>query len=284
VVGFARCATAGLPGCVPRPRRQSFSGCKHRLIFRHDHHWKRPGGLAHLTEDQAAALDVGVGDPVALALGHGLDAELTVGAISRGDQAVTAIGIDTVDDLVPGTQDYLLFVSIAPDADAEAVEAALVAATESYPQVQVRDQTEIKDQVAGQVDFLLYLIWGLLALSIIIAILGVVNTLALSVIERTREVGLLRAVGTSRSQIRRMVRLESIMIAVYGAALGLALGVVWGVGGQRLLAGQGLTELAIPWDTIGVVLVGAAVVGLVAAIGPAIRASRMNVLAAIATE
>ncbi|MBA0125223.1 ABC transporter permease [Haloechinothrix sp. YIM 98757] len=242
------------------------------------------GGELIVTEDQATELGVAPGDVVPLDFGSGVTAELTVGAISQGGQAMNAVSIDTLEDLLPGTQDVALMVTMASGADATAVEQALGTALEPYPQVELRDQTEIKDEVAGQVDFLLYLVWGLLALSIIIAILGVINTLALSVVERTREVGLLRAVGTTRIQIRRMVRLESVMIAVYGATLGLVLGLAWGVAGQRLLAGEGLTELTIPWDTIAYVLVGAAAVGLVAAIGPAVRASRMNVLGAIATE
>ncbi|GAA3368666.1 hypothetical protein GCM10020367_07930 [Streptomyces sannanensis] len=116
------------------------------------------------------------------------------------------------------------------------------------------------------------------------AVLGVVNTLALSVVERTREIGLLRAIGLSRVQLRRMIRLESVVIAVFGALLGLGLGMIWGVAVQQVLALEGMTALAIPWGTILAVVAGSVVVGLVAAVLPALRASRMNVLAAIAHE
>jgi putative ABC transport system permease protein len=119
---------------------------------------------------------------------------------------------------------------------------------------------------------------------VIIAILGVVNTLALSVIERTREVGLLRAIGVSRRQLRTMIRLESIVIAVFGALLGIVLGVVLGVSLMRVLKDQGLTELVVPWVTLVLLIVAAAAVGVLAALFPARRAARLDVLRAIYTE
>jgi putative ABC transport system permease protein len=131
---------------------------------------------------------------------------------------------------------------------------------------------------------LLNLIYGLLALAIIVAVLGVVNTLALSVVERTREIGLMRAIGLSRRQLRRMIRLESVVIALFGAVIGLGLGMGWGVSAQKLLALNGLGTLSIPWSTIFSVFVGSAFVGLLAALLPALRASRLNVLNAIATD
>ena len=131
---------------------------------------------------------------------------------------------------------------------------------------------------------MLYLIYGLLALAITIAVLGVINTLALSVIERTREIGLLRALGTSRPQIRRLVRLESVLIAIHGALLGLGLGLAWGAAGQRALIAYGITALTIPWTTIATVVVGAVLVGLIAALLPSLRAARLTPLTAIRTE
>jgi putative ABC transport system permease protein len=111
-----------------------------------------------------------------------------------------------------------------------------------------------------------------------------VNTLALSVIERTREVGLLRAIGVSRRQLRTMIRLESIVIAVFGALLGITLGVALGISLMTALKDQGLTELVIPWVSL-VLLVGAsALIGIFAAVFPARRAARLDVLRAITTE
>ena len=124
----------------------------------------------------------------------------------------------------------------------------------------------------------------LLALAILIAVLGVINTLALSVLERTRELGLLRAVGLGRAQTMRMVTVEAVVISVFGALLGLAVGVGLGAAIVRALHEQGITELALPWTQMATYLVLAAIVGVVAAVLPAIRAARVNVLQAIAYE
>jgi putative ABC transport system permease protein len=190
----------------------------------------------------------------------------------------------TMDTYVPRGQDSALYVNTSPGTDAKELRPRLERALEPFPQVQVRDQADYKKLVHDQIAVLLYLVYALLGLAIIIAVLGVVNTLALSVVERTREIGLLRAIGLGRRQLRRMIRLESVVIAVFGAVLGLGLGLVWGVCTQQVLALQGLTALAIPWGTVVAVVIGAAVVGIVAALLPALRASRMNVLAAIAHE
>jgi putative ABC transport system permease protein len=119
---------------------------------------------------------------------------------------------------------------------------------------------------------------------VIIAILGVVNTLSLSVIERTREVGLLRAVGVSRSQLRTMIRLEAIVVAVFGAVLGVVMGVAFGSAVVRALRDDGLTDLAIPWTALVVFVVGSALLGVLAAVFPARRAARLDVLRAITSE
>ena len=124
----------------------------------------------------------------------------------------------------------------------------------------------------------------LLSLAILIAILGIVNTLFLSVVERTREIGMLRAVGALRRQIRWMVVLESLVIAVFGAVIGLALGIWFAVALQRTLVDQGIEVLDIPWLGLLLFLGLAAVVGVLAALWPAFRAGRLNVLQAIATE
>ena len=124
----------------------------------------------------------------------------------------------------------------------------------------------------------------LLALAILIAVLGVVNTLALSVLERTRELGLLRAVGLGRAQTMRMITVEAVVISVFGALLGVAVGAGLGTAVVRALAGDGITDLVLPWGWMGTYLVLAAFVGVIAAVLPAIRAARLNVLGAIAHE
>lgn len=150
--------------------------------------------------------------------------------------------------------------------------------------VAVKDQEAFKAEQRSQVNQLLYLVYALLGLAIIIAILGIVNTLVLSVVERTREIGLLRAVGLSRPQLRRMVQLESVAIAVLGAVLGIGLGLLFGIALQRSQAEFGLEVLAVPWVQLIIFVALAAVVGLLAALWPASRAARLDVLRAITTE
>jgi putative ABC transport system permease protein len=153
-----------------------------------------------------------------------------------------------------------------------------------YPDVKIHDQTQYKQSIRDQINQLLYVVYALLALAVVIAILGIVNTLALSVMERTREIGLLRALGMDRRQLRRTVRLESVAISVYGAVLGIVIGLAFGAALQRSLSDQGITELGIPWAVLAVVLVSSVVVGVLAAVWPARRAARLDVLAAIMTE
>ncbi|MCF3105542.1 FtsX-like permease family protein [Streptomyces roseoverticillatus] len=231
-----------------------------------------------------------LGDRLKVAMTGGRTAELTVNAITSDDtsidQGAMYTNIATVRTYLPADRMPLDFMVLAKAADGRTKDAAaaLKASVEQYPQVKVRDQSDYKKLIQDQVGQLLNMIYGLLALAIIVAVLGVVNTLALSVVERTREIGLLRAIGLSRRQMRRMIRLESVVIALFGALLGLGLGMAWGTTAQKLLALQGLGVLDIPWPTITAVFLGSAVVGLLAALVPAFRAGRMNVLNAIATD
>lgn len=248
-------------------------------------------GRLAMDKDFAGDHGVRVGDSLPVEFQGGRRAELTVGALTDqesaegfGTQGGIYFGLDTLERYAPGGQDAAVYVNAASGTSADDLRAELEQTLDPYPQVQVRDIADYKELVHNQIAVLLYLVYALLGLAIIIAVLGVVNTLALSVVERTREIGLLRAIGLARRQLRRMIRLESVVIAVFGAVLGLALGLVWGVCTQQVLALQGMTALAIPWGTIVAVVIGSAVVGVVAALLPALRASRMNVLAAIAHE
>ncbi|MFB7507149.1 ABC transporter permease [Streptomyces broussonetiae] len=247
----------------------------------------------HLAMDAGFAKDHGVriGSVLPVEFPGGRRTRLAVGALTDqetadgfGTQGGIYVGLATFEKYVPSGQDSVLYVNAATGTTPQDLRPRLERALKPFPQVQVRNQSDYKQLVHDQIAVLLYLVYALLALAIVIAVLGVVNTLALSVVERTREIGLLRAIGLGRRQLRRMIRLESVVIAVFGAVLGLALGLVWGVCMQRVLALRGLTALAIPWGTIVGVVIGAAVVGVVAALLPALRASRMNVLAAIAHE
>lgn len=249
-----------------------------------------PGHLA-MDATYAKDHDVRVGSRLPVEFPAQRRAELTVAALTDQDnsdgfgmEGGLYFGFETVEKYVPGGQDSALYVNAASGTSADQLRSRLDKTLDPYPQVQVRDQADYKKLIHDQIAVLLYLVYALLGLAIIIAVLGVVNTLALSVVERTREIGLLRAIGLARRQLRRMIRLESVVIAVFGAVLGLALGLIWGVCIQQVLALQGMKALAVPWGTIVAVVIGAGVVGIVAAWLPALRASRMNVLAAIAHE
>lgn len=233
---------------------------------------------------------VHVGDTISVAFKGGATARLKVAAITNDDVAIDQgaryTSIETMKKYVPANRippNEIMFAK-AKDGQEKQAYAALKKSMEPYPQYQVRDQTDYKQELKDQIGQLLNMVYGLLALAIIVAVLGVVNTLALSVVERTREIGLMRAIGLSRRQLRRMIRLESVVIALFGALLGLGLGMGWGATAQKLLALEGLKVLQIPWSTIIAVFIGSAFVGLFAALIPAFRAGRMNVLNAIATE
>jgi len=175
-------------------------------------------------------------------------------------------------------------VKVKAGAQAAPVRRAIDVVAKPYPNVTVEDQTEFVASQARAVDQVVTFLTVLLALSVLIAVLGIINTLALSVIERTRELGLLRAVGMSRRQVKRMIRVEAVIIAVFGGLLGLLVGSAFGVAIQRALVDQGVTELAFPVVRMAVFVLLAALAGVLAAWLPARRASRLNVLTAIASD
>jgi putative ABC transport system permease protein len=149
------------------------------------------------------------------------------------------------------------------------------------PVVTVQDERQFAAQQRAPIDQLVLMVDALLGLALVIAVLGIVNTLALSIIERTREVGLLRAIGLGRGQLRLMVTLESIVMALLGAVLGVVLGVCFGVAMMYAVKDQGLEVIAIPWSQLAVFLALAVVIGVLAAVLPARRAARLDVLTAI---
>ena len=192
------------------------------------------------------------------------------------DEAAKAAGVKGV---------LQAFVTLAPGADTKAVRSGLETATAGNPLLVVQNIDDLKNQIGGMINQLLLVVYGLLILSIIIAVLGVINTMAMAVLERTREIGLLRAIGLTRRQSRRMIRRESVLIALLGALLGVVAGVLVGVALQQSTKESvGIDKLAIPYTSIVVFFVLAAVVGVISALAPARRASRMDVLEAIATE
>ncbi|MCF3964859.1 ABC transporter permease [Streptomyces fuscigenes] len=238
----------------------------------------------------AKAHHVRAGDTLTVAFTGGRTAHLRIAAVTSDkgaiDTGVMYTNITTASRYLPADrmpENEIMFAA-AKDGREKQAYTALKDSLKPYPQYSVQNQTDYKKTLRDQIGQLLDIVYALLALAIIVAVLGVVNTLALSVVERTREIGLMRAIGLSRRQLRRMIRLESVVIALFGALIGLGLGMGWGTAAQKLLALEGLGVLSIPWPTIVGVFVASAFVGLLAALFPAFRAGRMNVLNAIASE
>ncbi len=176
------------------------------------------------------------------------------------------------------------YIQLDSGAAVKPIQAKVNALLANSPEASVNDFSDYVTQQANSIDTVLTIIQTLLALAIVIAILGVINTLALSVLERTREIGLLRAIGLSRASTMYMVTVESVVISVFGAVLGIAVGTGLGASVVRALKDKGIKDLTLPYGQMVVFLILAAIVGVVAAILPAIRAARTNVLGAISYE
>ncbi|MFJ5681003.1 ABC transporter permease [Streptomyces sp. NPDC093097] len=153
------------------------------------------------------------------------------------------------------------------------------------PLVKVQDHEDLRKETAGQITTIVNMVYGLLGMAVIIAVVGVVNTLAMSVFERTREIGMLRAIGLARSGIKRMVRLESVVISLFGAVLGMGLGIFLAWASGKLVSSSFPTyAMVLPWGRLGLFVLIALVVGVLAALWPARRAARLNTLEAIGAE
>ena len=177
-----------------------------------------------------------------------------------------------------------VFVHVRDGADIDAVKSEIQRIIAPTYVFEVVDAGELSDQVGQRADTMLAVLYALLGLSLVIAVLGIVNTLVLSVSERTREIGLMRAVGLGRAQVSGEIICESVLTAVYGTVLGGGVGVLLAGALRSVLADQGLARLVIPWSQLAVMLASAIVVGVLAALWPAARAVRLPVLEAIASE
>jgi putative ABC transport system permease protein len=178
--------------------------------------------------------------------------------------------------------DAQVFVLAADGVSGADLRAAVERAAAPYPTAKVQDLSEFKEAQAGQINQMLGLIYALLGLAILIAVLGIANTLALSIFERTRELGLLRAVGMTRAQLRSAVRWESVLIALFGTGLGLVIGLAFGSAMVLSLADDGFGDVVIPIGQLAVIALLAALCGIAAAVLPARRAAKLDVLGAIA--
>jgi putative ABC transport system permease protein len=193
--------------------------------------------------------------------------------------------LDSYDQITGQRVDTLLMVKAAPGTPTGTLTTRITGLLGAYPGAKVLDRAGFERSTAATLDQILNLLVALLALAVVIALLGIVNTLALSVVERTRELGLLRAIGMRRGQVGAMVAGEAMIIAVLGALLGIVLGIVLGSAlAAALTRGNGAAVVSIPGAQLLFYLVGAGLAGIVAAIAPARRAARLNLLAAIASE
>lgn len=245
--------------------------------------WKQ--GSIFITKTIAEASDLQVGKKVVVDV-NGTKQDMTVGALLDDKTGIPGLytPIEGLKGQTGNLTDNIVAVTKSPGTDSATLRTALEKTVADMPMVTVTDQEEFAKTQTSGIDQMLAIIYGLLALAIIIAVLGIINTLALSVIERTREIGLLRAIGLSRPQLRRMVRLESVVIALLGSVLGIGMGLLFGVALQRALADTGLDQLVIPWALLAAFVVVAIVIGVLAALYPASRAARLDVLRAIQTE
>jgi putative ABC transport system permease protein len=238
-----------------------------------------------LDADSAKSANVHVGDVLPVQFTEGAQHRMTIVGIYAKSDLINGwiVSPDVLKDFHNRSPD-LAFAQVTPGTPVVDVQHRIDALLKDSPEVTVSDRSQYVDQQAAQYNSLLSMIQILLALAILIAVMGIINTLALSVLERTRELGLLRAIGLRRAQAMRMVTVEAVVISVFGALLGLVVGTGLGIAVVRALKSQGFTELAFPWTSMATYLLLAAVVGVVAAIIPAIRAARVNVLQAIAYE
>ncbi|MEU9978437.1 ABC transporter permease [Streptomyces sp. NPDC051014] len=211
---------------------------------------------------------------------------MTVAGVYQGNEMIRGIMIDNA-ALTPHQKDpadMQVMVKTADGASAAAKD-GLEKALGSNPAINVQDKQDLSDSIAKAFTLILNMVYGLLAMAVIVAVLGVINTLAMSVFERQQEIGMLRAIGLDRKAVKRMVRLESLVISLFGGVLGLGLGVFFGwAAGQLVGAKMPTYELVLPWDRMALFLVLAGLVGVLAALWPARRAARLNMLAAIKSE
>jgi putative ABC transport system permease protein len=252
------------------------------------------GSIGDLAAADAVAVDVEVAREHGYQLGDVLPAafpasgplELQITAMFEPDQLLSGwvTSTQTHAELFTGGGDAAVLIAGADGVGTEPLLAAVEQATAAYPAVLVQDQAQFRDGMAAQVDQLLALVTALLGMALFVAVLGIMNTLALSIHERTHEIGLLRAVGMTRSQVRRMIRWEAVTVALLGAVVGLVLGLVFGWATTRALADEGITAFVLPiGQLIGAVLL-AAVAGVLAAVLPARAAAKLDVLRAVTVE
>ncbi|MGW0845237.1 ABC transporter permease [Streptomyces sp. NPDC002787] len=239
--------------------------------------------------DTAARRGWKAGSQITAGFQGGEKEKLTVSGIYENNELIRGILLDnaTLTERLPASADPAdMMVMVKTSAGAsDTVKDRLEQALGENPAIKIQDRQDLSDDVASMFTLMLNMLYGLLAMAVIVAVLGVINTLAMSVFERSQEIGMLRAIGLDRRGIKRMVRLESLVISLFGGVLGIGLGVFFGWAAGELLASSLPTyELVLPWARMAVFLLLAATVGILAALWPARRAAKLNMLAAIKSE
>ena len=242
------------------------------------------GGGVLLQTGAAEDLEVAVGDSITMEFPlTGTEQVPVVGTFAGEGLSNYLISNASFGERFSNKLDFFVFVNLADGVELATGRAAVERVLEPYPNVELSDQAEFIESQKAQIDVLLTIINALLLLAILIALLGIANTLALSIFERKRELGLLRAVGMTRRQVRRMIRWEAVITALYGAFLGLVLGIVLGWAVVTALSDEGL-NFGFPFQLLITYVIAAAIGGVVASIWPSFRGARTNVLEAIAYE
>ncbi|WP_432252427.1 ABC transporter permease [Streptomyces sp. HNM1019] len=245
------------------------------------------GGTKALVDDKIADKNHWkVGSVIPVTYEDGRGGKLTVGGIYEGNQMINGVMVDsaTVTPHMATVADFQVMLKTKGGAT-EHNKDLLKKTLGQNPAIKIQNKQDISDEIASAFTLMLNMLYGLLAMAVIVAVLGVINTLAMSVFERSKEIGMLRAIGLDRGGIKRMVRLESLVISLFGGVLGLSLGVFFGWAAGELIATELPSyELVLPWPRMGLFLLMAALVGVIAALWPARRAAKLNMLAAIKAE
>src|SRR6266540_4701176 len=227
-----------------------------------------------------------VGDRIPVRFPSGGEQRIPLVAIFDADTFVGdyLISIDTFEHEFTQQFDQQVLIKAAPGVSPESLRGPIEQAVKPFGNVTVDDQAQFRTDQSKQLDTLLGLVTALLLLAIVIALFGIVNTLVLSIFERTREIGLLRAVGMTRRQVRGMIRWESVIIAVFGAVMGIVIGLFFGWSLVQALKDQGVTRFAVPGGQLVIYVIVAGLFGVIAAVWPARRAARLDVLRAVTVE
>ncbi|WP_431044029.1 ABC transporter permease [Streptomyces sp. P1-3] len=234
-------------------------------------------------EDMAEDRGWKVGSSVPVTFEDGKTSKLTVAGIYEPNEIISGVMMDNT-ALTPHMEtisDQMVMLKVK-GGPSDAAKDSLKKALGDNPAIKVKDKDDVSNDIAKMFTLMLNILYGLLGMAVIVAVLGVINTLAMSVFERSQEIGMLRAIGFDRRSVKRMVRLEAVVISLFGGVLGVGLGLFFGwAAGELIASGMSSYTLVLPWGRVVVFLVLAALVGVLAALWPARRAAKMNMLAAI---